>query len=311
MASYTANSADHKCPLCSKALEAQEREQAEAQLEKSISKRYGDQSRKKRQDFEARISQLKAGQQERIRALAKKHQAEKKLLQARMAEQAKKAKQGFDKELLGLKRNYQMQLEQIREIYHGQNLAMRDELRNSYNAQLQELKKNYDGVSASSQAQLEMMQKWLQDQLVGDLHRKMIQMEQAKSTAELHVHKLVSQLDERNSEVGVLQERIRQLEQKVPAHELHAMNNDGDGHEAMPVNVRQDVLLAEPENEQQKELLSLIKEIAQERQEMGVDEMMLEEEGGGEESAGDDADQEGAKQRFWGSKIAKRFNSIF
>ncbi|MGI0048116.1 MAG: hypothetical protein ACREAW_01115 [Nitrososphaera sp.] len=272
------SSADLKCPVCSKTLEAAEHDHAVKQLEKSFFQRYRDQLKKTKQDHARMIAKFKQTQRRQIQAMAKRQQNEKKSLQKKMAEQARKIKEISKRELGQLKKNYQAQLEQLREFYGAQNAALQNELKTSYAGQLEGMKKNYEGLSAGNQRQLESLQKYLEDKLVGELREKVSQLEQDKLSTELRLAELVQDLDKRNSEVVSLKEQLRHFDDGIPEIQKEADQVTGEA--------------SEPANNQQQELLRIVKEVAQQR-ELGD----LEE----------DQPEEEKKHGFWGSKAGKKF----
>ncbi|HXV45991.1 MAG TPA: hypothetical protein VD736_04895 [Nitrososphaera sp.] len=275
------SSADLTCPVCSKTLDAIEHDHAIRQLEKSVLQEYRDQLKKTKQEHAKSLTKLKQAQRKQMQAMTKRQQGEKKTLQKRMVEQARKSKESNKREMTQLKKNYQAQLEHMREFYGSQNAVLQNELKSSYATQLEGMKKNYEGLSASNQRQIETIQKYLEDKLVGELKEKVGQLEQDKLSNELRLAELVQDLDKRNAEVVSFKEHLRQLDDGIP--EMHK--------EADQVQSR----TPEPVNEQQEELLKIVKEVAAQQQELG-DLKELE-----------DEPEEEEKQGFWGSKPGKRF----
>jgi chromosome segregation ATPase len=276
------SSADLKqCPVCSKTLETAEHDHAVKQLEKGVYQKYRDQLKKAKQDHARMIAKFKQAQHRQIQAMAKRQQGEKKSLQKKMAEQARKNKESSKRELGQLKKNYQAQLEQLREFYGAQNAALQNELKTSYVGQLEGMKKNYEGLAAGNQRQLETLQKYLEDKLVGELREKVSQLEQDKLSTELRLAELVQDLDKRNSEVVSLKEQLRHFDDGIPEMQKEADQIMGEA--------------SEPANNQQQELLRIVKEVAQQRElgELGE----LEE----------DQPEEEEKHGFWGSKAGKKF----
>jgi hypothetical protein len=277
------SSVDLKCPVCSKTLEAAERDNAVKQLEKSVLQEYRDQLRKAKQEHASSIAKFKQVQHKQMQTMAKRQQGEKKALQKRMSEQAKKSRESARRELAQIKKNYQAQLEQMREFYGSQNAAFQNELKASYALQLEEMKRNYEGLSASNQRQLETLQKYLEDKLVGELREKVSQLEQDKLPTELWLAELVQDLDKRNAEVVSLKEQLHHLDDGIPEEGKHADHVQDETFE--------------PTNEQQREeLLKIVKEVATPQQELG-DLKELE----------DEPEEEEEKHGFWGSKPGKKF----
>jgi DNA repair exonuclease SbcCD ATPase subunit len=275
------SSADLKCPVCNKTLEGPEHDYAAKQLEKSVLQKYRDQLKKSKQEHETKLAKFRLEQREHMQAMAKKHQNEKKSMQKSLAEQTKKSKVSQKRELAELRRNYQAQLEQMRDFYGTQNNALQAELKASFAAQLEGMKKNYEGLSAGNQRQLEIIQKYLEDQLVGELREKANQLEKDKMSAELKLSEMVQQLDQRNAEVVSLKERLNRM--------------DAIAEEHTPAQVPSETL--EPGSSNQQELLRIVKEVAEQQQELG-ELKELEEDSPGEEEE---------KHGFWGSKPGKRF----
>lgn len=216
-----------------------------------------------------------------MQAIAKKQQGEKKSLQKKMEEQARTIRESSKRELGQIKKNYQAQLEQLREFYAAQNAALQNELKNSYAGQLEGMKKNYEGLAAGNQRQFETLQRYLEDRLVGELQEKVRQLEQDKMSTELRLAELVQDLDKRNSEVVSLKEQLRHSDDRIP--EIHK-EADGAAGEAF-----------EPVNNEQQELLRIVKEVAQQR------------ELGELEEPEEDPFVDEEKHRFWGSKAGKKF----
>lgn len=260
------SSAELKCPVCSKALDESEHKKAARRLEKSISQKYQDQLKKNKQ-----------ASRKQMQAMAKRQQKEKKSLQKRLDEQVKRNKDAHKRELVQLKKNYQVQLEHVREFYGVQNAALQNELKTSFAVQLEGMKKNYEGLASGNQRQLETLQKYLEDRVVGELKEKVNQLEEAKMSAELRLSEMVQQLDERNTEVVSLKDRLNKADYEAPAQEQADAQNE-----------------AQDSGNNQEDLLRIVKEVAQ-QQELGELKELQEE------------DSEDEKHGFWGSKAGKRF----
>jgi hypothetical protein len=260
-------------------LEAAEHDLAIKNLEKSIFQKYRDQLKEAKQEHARMIAEVKQAQRKQLQDMAKRQQSEKKILQKRLVEQERKNRESSKRELAQLKRNYQIQLEQMREFYIGQNSALQNELKTSYVSQLEGMKKNYEGLSASNQRQLETLQKYIEDTLVGELRKKVSRLEQDKLSSESRIAKLVQDLDNRNAELVSLKEQSRHFDDEIP----------------MEQEVDQAQSEAEPVNDQQQELLRIVREVAQQRE---LGEL--------KEIEKDEAEEE-EKHRFWGSKPGKKF----
>lgn len=272
------SSADLQCPVCSRTLEASEHDDVAKRIERNFSQRYRDKLKKDRQENAALLAKFKQNQRKQIQVLAKRYQNEKKMMQKRLADQAKKSKQNQKRELAQLKRNYQAQLEHMRDFYASQNAALQNELKTSFGAQLEGMKKNYEGLAAGNQRQFEMLQRYIEDKLVGELREKVSQLEQEKMSIELRLSEMVQQLDQRNAEVVSLKDQLNRVDAAVP--EEHA------------IEVQSDTL---EQGNGQQELLQMVKEVAEQRE---LDLRELEE---------DHSEDEEEKHGFWGSKSGKRF----
>ncbi|TLY05579.1 MAG: hypothetical protein E6K92_01365 [Thaumarchaeota archaeon] len=238
------SSADLKCSVCGKTLEESEYHEASRQLEKNVSKLFGEQSRKRTQEFNDKISELKATHRKDMQEGAKKYEAERKSLQMRVDEQIKKTREIRERELREAKKNYQMQLENIRSIYQSQ---------------IEEMKKNYE-------------------------------IEREKISAEQQVAKLVQQLNDKNAEVISSQEKLKELENKVPKEARGQLLE-----QESPFDPKYQTTPEEPESSEQKEWLNMIKELAQQHElrDAGVEE--------------DDKPESEEQKNSWGSKVAKKF----
>lgn len=245
--------------------------------EQAVIHRRKRQPRGEKQEFKRKIRDLKSAQRKRIQALAKKHKASQKLIQKNLREQAIKSRKGLERELVRAKKNYQFQLEQVRQFYHEQNAASQNDLRSFFAAQLEEIKRGYSEIiAANSQAQLQTLESWLKDEFLKEMREKAVhvnkaEIEQARLNGQLQVGKLIQQLEERNLEVEVLKQKVQHLGRHVP-QEVEEQGGIQNIHE----------VFGEQDESQKQELLSVIKEIAEEQQAM-------------QEVAGDEP-----KQPFWG-----------
>jgi DNA repair exonuclease SbcCD ATPase subunit len=273
------SSADLKCPVCSKALEASEHGVAAKQLEKLVLQRFRDQMKKDKKENAAAIAKLKQVHHRQLQVLEKRHKGEKKSLQKRMDEQAKRSKESQKREIAELRRNYQAQLEHVRDFYGTQNAALQSELKASFAAQLESMKKNYEGLALGNQRQLEMLQKYVEEQMVGELREKVSALEEEKMAAELRLSEIVQQLDQSNAEVVSLKERLNHagvMPQEHAQAQIHADSPEqGDARD---------------------EILKIVKEVAEQREKEVFKELDDNFEGEEEEKHG-----------FWGNKSSKKF----
>ena len=274
------SSVDLRCPVCSKVLETTEYEHAEMQLEKSATKKYKDRLTNERQEHTEALAKIKQEQKSRLLALTKKEQTEKKTLRVKMDEQARKNKKQYEDDLAQLRKNYQMQFEQMREFYNSQNSSLQNELKASFANQLEAIKKNYEALSSDNRRQLELLQKYLEDEVVGELRDKVSNLEKDKLAKELHLAELVQQLDERNADVVSLKDRLRNADVPAAVGEIEQSEN----------------MVEEQTNDQQDEMLKIIKEVAQQKEAGDLEELEDEEE-----------ETDESKHGFWGSKQGKRF----
>lgn len=231
------SSADLKCPVCSRTLEASEHDDVIKRLERNFSQKYRDQLKKSRQENAAMLAKLKQKQRRQIQTVAKRYQNEKKAMQKRYADQTKKSRQSQKRELV-----------QLRDFYSLQNASLQNELKTSFEARLEGMKKNYEGLAAGNQRQLEMLQQYIEDKLVGELRGKVAQLEQEKMSAELRLSEMVQQLDQRNAEVVALKEQLNRVGAMVPVEHALEVQNE-----------------AVEQGNGQHELLEMVKEIAEQR----------------------------------------------
>lgn len=269
------SSADLKCPGCSKTLQESEYRDASRQLEKNISKLFGDQTRKRTQEFDNKISELKVTHRKDMQAAAKKYEVERKSLQRRLEDQISKTREIRERDLREAKKNYQMQLENIRSIYQSQ---------------IEEMKKNYEQMVTSNQTQMDKLQKWLHEELIDEPFRKIALIEREKTSVEKQAANLVQQLNDKNAELISLQEQLKALEDKVPKEV-----REQPVEEESPFDPKYQGSPEEPESSEQKEWLNMIKELAQQHEirEAGVEE--------------DTEPKSEEQQNSWGSKVAKKF----
>ena len=251
------------------------------QLERTVTKKYSDRLSKEKQERSEALSKVRQEQKSRLVALTKKEQSEKKTLRMKMDEQARRNKKQYEDDLAQLRKNYQMQFEQMREFYNSQNASLQNELKASFANQLEAIKKNYENLSFDNQRQLESLQKYLEDEVVGELREKISHLEQDKLAKELHLAELVQQLDERNAEVVSMKDQLRNTDPPLARVEIEQSENTAE----------------EQTNDQQDEMLKIIREVALQKEAGDLGEL---------EDEDEEIDKE-SKHGFWGSKQGKRF----
>jgi hypothetical protein len=153
---------------------------------------------------------------------------------------------------------------------------------------MEEMKKIYEQMVSNNQTHIDKLQKWLRDELVDEPFAKIAKIEQEKTYVEKQVANLVQQLNDKNTELIFFQEKVKQLEERVPAEVREKFV------EEPKMDSKYQSAPDEPQDMQQKEWLEMIKELAQQHE-------MREDEKDDTESKPEE------QQKNWGSKVAKKF----
>jgi DNA repair exonuclease SbcCD ATPase subunit len=211
------SSADPQCPVCKSALpDKAASEVASKELEKLVSQKHFDLSRKDKKEFEKEIQELKVKQRNEAKNLRRSLREKQVLGKKNLDERLKKEKESFAKKISEMKRNQQLSLQNTRDIYERQALLTQKDQEKALNGQLKEIMQNYATLASSYQKEVEKIRK-MQDDYEGVLRKKdaeiaRLKIDLAKSSSDLQIRRLVVQLGERNAAIEQLQRRIRELE---------------------------------------------------------------------------------------------------
>jgi len=211
------NATERKCPVCKRELaDRSEYEATTKELERRVSERHLELSKKQKRDFESALRGMKADHRREMQTLRKNLKNQQILLKKRSDGQFRKEKDSFEKKAREMKKNNQLALQDTRDVYEKQNLIAQKEQEKAVNNQLKEIMQTYSGLASSYQKEIEKVRK-MQEVHEGIVRRKesevaRLKIELAKSNTDLQIRRLVLQLGERNASIEQLQRRIRELE---------------------------------------------------------------------------------------------------
>lgn len=203
--------------MCKRELaDRSEYEATTKELERRVSERHLELSKKQKKDFESALRGMKADHRREMQTLRKNLKNQQILLKKRSDGQFRKEKDSFEKKAREMKKNNQLALQDTRDVYEKQNLMAQKEQEKAVNNQLKEIMQTYSGLASGYQKEIEKVRK-MQEVHEGIVRRKesevaRLKIELAKSNTDLQIRRLVLQLGERNASIEQLQRRIRELE---------------------------------------------------------------------------------------------------
>lgn len=219
-----------------------------------------------KRDFDKRILALVAKQKKAFARLAALNVHETNRIRRNADERAKRERTLFDQEFARLKRNYQLSLTQLKESYAKQNQQNFDELKMLIANSADESKKNLDVVVESSQAHIQVIHGWLQQ----ELPRLLLENAQCETYSddisgtgsETEVDRLVNEISSRDELIQKTEGRIKELEGMLASRQGRPLWKRM--RRAAPSEPYKEEEIRDP----QQEILSVIREIAQEREQL-------------------------------------------
>lgn len=147
------------------------------------------------------------------RQIAKKHDAERRMLQKNLNEMAKKRERDI-KDLMDevLKEHYS-QVDKERLDY----LSILGELKDTIALQSKEVTNNCQQVvTTAAQDEVERMVNWFHDEFMKELDKKTNEYEGLKANAEKQVNKMTEESDSKSQRIMMMDEKIKQLATHLP-----------------------------------------------------------------------------------------------
>lgn len=262
---------------------------------------YAQYSKAQKREFQRQISEMESTHREKIESLDAQRLQERTIWRKKLERQSRQDRENLERQFRRMKKLYQIQLKQLRNIYHREYALHATEMQNTLNSQMELNRKEYQTLAATIQSQLTQFKRWLQNDFTDQSLYKQNEFEssdaeQNKFSTEIMLNTLLKQLRERNAEIENSKKRIEHLEEKAAAPyaraiwgKMRGQENTSDRNEAPDEN----------HPSQHDEILSIIKEIAQERAQM-------------EKIAREPADKKDSVQPLsgsWGSRMSRRFRS--
>jgi hypothetical protein len=201
---------------------------------------------------------LKTAQKKALAKMAKANRQAMHRARQSAQERARNDRILFEQEYARLRHAYQVSLAQLKDLHSRQNMIALNELKESISSVIDENKREMSRVSQDSQAQFAAFQTWLQE----ELPRHLIESAQPQDEPASEREELAGELRSKDQLIEEAQERIARLEATLSAKQGRAI------WKRMRKSSRPEPYKGEEQADPQQEVLSMIREIAQERSQM-------------------------------------------
>ncbi|MGI0037178.1 MAG: hypothetical protein ACRD99_02315 [Nitrososphaera sp.] len=216
-----------------------------------------------KKDFDKRMSELKANQKKALTKMALSNRQGTSRIQRNADERARQDRILFEQEFSRLKGAYQLSLAQIKELHGRQSIMIFNQLKDMIANYVREGGKNYDQFVESNQAHILEFQRWLQEELPSQILENVSDAEKyVEVESEPDVEELVKKIGSRDELITKAEQRIRELEGKLASRQRRTIWKRM--RRASPPEPYKEEESSDP----QHEILSMIREIAQERGQM-------------------------------------------
>lgn len=216
-----------------------------------------------KKDFDHKISRLKAKQKKALARIARSNKKVTSRIQRNADERARQDRILFDHEFSRLKSSYQMSIAQIKELHGRQTMMIFGQLKDLVASYVEQGRRGYDQLIENNQAQMLGFQRWLQEELPSQIFETVNDdasaTQYAEPESEPDMEKLVQEIGSRDEMIKKAEERIRELEGNLASGRRR--NIWKRMRRASPVEPYKEEESGDP----QQEVLSMIREIAQER----------------------------------------------
>jgi HEPN domain-containing protein len=216
-----------------------------------------------KKDFDHRISRLKAEQNKSLARIVRSTKKTTSRIQRNADERARQDRLLFDNEFSRLKSSYQASIAQIKELHGRQSMMLFNHLKDLVESYVEQGRKSYDQLVENNQAQMLGFQRWLREELPNQILETVISEEAVpqdiEPESEHDVDKLVKEIDSRDEMIRKAEERIRELEGNL------ASGRRRNIWKRMRRASPEEPYKEEESSDPQQEVLSMIREIAQER----------------------------------------------
>lgn len=167
----------------------------------------------RKKDHQKQISELKVSHKSDLQLMKKKHQMEIQELQKRLKDHESRGKE----ELRKSEKQYHAQLEQIRKENKENNAAMYKEITDFLGAQISEMREgNESAIRNDNHEYFEGLRQSMESVFTDELEKKTAELEQIKVFSEAQANKLVQDTHEKNQRIDFLEEKIKEIAQKLP-----------------------------------------------------------------------------------------------
>jgi hypothetical protein len=174
----------------------------------------------RKKDHQKQISELKASHKNDLQLMKKKHQMEIQELQKRLKDHESRSKE----ELRKSEKQYNTQLEQIRKENKENSTAMYKEIKDFLGAQISEMREaNESAIRNDNHEYFEGLRQSMESVFTDELQKKTAELEQMKVFSEAQANKLVQDTHEKNQRIDFLEEKIKEIAQKLPEEAQHEL----------------------------------------------------------------------------------------
>jgi hypothetical protein len=216
--------------------------------------------------FETKITRLIVDQKKAIAKMSQSNKQQVNKMRNAAEERSRLDRTLFDQEFTRLKNSYQTSLAQIKDSYSRQNIAYFNELKQLIGNCIEDGRTNYQTLVENNQAQIQELHNWLHQ----ELPRHLIEIAAADNDMvrerdpipETEEDRLAREISSRDELIQRAEGRIKELEEKISSKQNKTIWNRM--RRASPTEPYKE---EEPKDPQQ-EVLNMIREIAQEREQM-------------------------------------------
>jgi hypothetical protein len=216
-----------------------------------------------KKDFDHRISRLKAEQKKALARIARSNKKAASRIQRNADERTRQDRILFAHEFSRLKSSYQMSITQIKELHGRQSMMIFSQLKDLIASYVEQGQKGYVQLIEDNQAHMLGFQRWLQEELPNQILETVnddaSSAKNIEPESEPDVDKLVQEIGSRDEMIKKAEQRIKELEGNIASGRRR--NIWKRMRRASPVEPYKEEESSDP----QQEVLSMIREIAQER----------------------------------------------
>jgi hypothetical protein len=211
-----------------------------------------------KKESERRLSELKTTHKKAMAKMSKSNKQAVLRAQKGGHERARQDRILFEQEYARLRHTYQVSLAHLKDLQTRQNMIALNDLKESIASIVDENRRELGRTIQENQAQFVAFQAWLQE----ELPRHIVESVPTQNESDSDMDRLVGELRSKDQLIEEAQERIAHLESSLSAKQGRAI------WKRMRKSSPPEPYKGEEPADPQQEVLSMIREIAQERSQM-------------------------------------------